>query len=81
MLEGLKPPVRANYLCKVRFYLTSLKKTDAEILEKAIDDTKLWPAKTLSDQLAQRNVKIADTTIAKHRNQRCSCYREDADID
>jgi hypothetical protein len=81
MLEGLKPPVRANYLCKVRFYLTSLKKTDAEILEKAIDDKKLWPAKTLSDQLAQRSVKLADTTITKHRNQLCSCYRDDADID
>lgn len=81
MLEGLKPPVRANYLCKVKFYLTSLKPADVEILQKAIDDRKLWPAKTLQNELAARSVKIADTTITKHRNQLCSCYRDDADID
>lgn len=81
MLEGLKPPVRANYTCKVGFYLSTLKSADVEILQKAIDDSKLWPAKTLSDQLAQRTVKIADTSITRHRRQLCSCYRDDAEID
>ena len=81
MLEGLKPPVRVNYSCKVGFYLSTLKADDAVILKQAVDDYKLWPAKTLSDQLAQRTVKIADTSITRHRKQLCSCYRDDAEID
>ncbi len=81
MLEGLKPPVRANYVCKVKFYADSLKPEDTEILEAAIADEKRWPAKTLSNALAERSVKIADTTITKHRRGMCSCYRLDADLD
>jgi hypothetical protein len=81
MLEGLKPPVRQNYICKVAFYLGTLKPSDSEILKEAIDNKELWPAKTLSNGLAQRTIKIADTTITKHRNQLCACFRDDATLD
>lgn len=81
MLEGLKPPVRQNHVCKVAFYLNALKSNDAEILKQAIANKELWPARTLSNELAQRTIKIADTTITKHRNQLCACFRDDPTLD
>jgi hypothetical protein len=81
MLEGLTPPVRKNYVCKVDFYLSTLKSADVEILRKAVENQEAWPARTLSDQLKTRGVSIADTTITRHRRALCACYRADAEID
>lgn len=76
MLEGLKPP-KKNFTCKVGEILGGLSDTDQKILNDAIGaDKSVWPAKTLSTELAKRGVHIVDTTITKHRTKQCWCYRD-----
>lgn len=81
MLEGLKPPQKQHPICKVSFYVKNLKASDQEILQNAVDNKELWPASTLSRELALRTIKISDLSITKHRNKLCSCFRDDADLD
>lgn len=72
LLSGLTPPKR-QHQCKVRTWLETLDPADAEILRAAINDTALWPARTLQKTLEDRGVILSDLTIQRHRNKRCSC--------
>jgi hypothetical protein len=76
MLEGLEPPKNRTYYCKVELLRDELEPSDYLILLSAIADTEKWPAKTLQKALAQRKVKLSDTTIGKHRQQVCACFRD-----
>lgn len=76
MLENLQPPKR-NFGCKVGKILDDLNDTDRKVLENALNtDKSIWPAKTLSNELAKRGVHLVDTTITKHRTKQCWCYRD-----
>ena len=76
MLEGLKPPPNRAYFCRVSQSLAELEQADQDILNQAIADYQSWPAKTLENALAERGIKIADTTITKHRKKLCACNRD-----
>ena len=73
MLEDMKPTKRV-YICKVLSIANSLSDTDRDILLAAADDV-AWGCKTLEKELGKRGITLADTTIAKHRNKLCTCYR------
>ena len=73
MLEDMKPTKR-TYSCKVRTLADSLEAKDRDILLAAADDI-AWGCKTLEKELAKRGLVLADTTIAKHRDKLCRCYR------
>ena len=76
MLENLQPPKR-NFSCKVGKILTDLNDSDRKVLENALStDKSIWPAKTLSNELAKRGLHIVDTTITKHRTKQCWCFRD-----
>ena len=75
MLEGLKPPQNKTVYCKIEQTLSSLSESDAKIMAEALDNTDVWGARTLSTALRERGISIADTTITKHRNRVCACYR------
>jgi hypothetical protein len=74
MLEDLTPPVR-SYACKVKTIAETLDPKDRTILLSAIDNPD-WAYKTLSNELAKRGVQLIDTTISRHRNKRCACFRK-----
>lgn len=74
MLENLKPPVR-KYSCKVAQEAEKLEQPDREIFLDAVDDVQ-WKYKTLQGELAKFGIHVVDTTIAKHRNKTCACYRD-----
>lgn len=76
MLEGLTPPPNRAVYCKVADSLADLSPTDKEILEDALSNPVLWPAKTLSKQLRLKGLSMADTTISKHRALTCACARK-----
>lgn len=76
MLEGLEPPKNKAVYCKVFDTLAKLDKTDYKILSDALSNVTIWPAKTLSNALRSKGVELADTTIGKHRNKNCACYRQ-----
>jgi len=76
MLEGLTPAKNRSVYCKIEQLLATLEKNDSAILIAALADTYNWSAKGLSNALRQRNLSVADTTIAKHRNRACACYRD-----
>jgi hypothetical protein len=75
MLEGLTPPKNKSVFCKVDDLAVEMTPEDREIFMSAINDREVWSANSLSTALRQRGVSIADTTIAKHRNQACACFR------
>jgi len=75
MLEGLEPKKNKVYSCKVDLLKASLSEADYKILMEAIDDKDKWQNRTLSRALLERGLKLADTTIGKHRNKECACYR------
>lgn len=75
MLEGLEPVKNRVYYCKVDLLKDELEPNDYQILLDAIADDKKWSAKGLQTALKMRGVTLADTTIAKHRNQTCNCYK------
>lgn len=75
MLEGLQPKKNKVYSCKVDLLKEELSEADYKILMDAIDDKNKWQNKTLSRALLERGLKLADTTIGKHRNKECACYR------
>lgn len=75
MLEGLEPP-RQNFTCKVKVISEQLDKKDLSIFMDAISDHRKWPAKSLQKALKERGISLADTVIAKHRQQICRCYQD-----
>jgi hypothetical protein len=75
MLEGLEPPKSKSVYCKVSQTLEKLEDNDAAILIAALADVDRWGAKTLQNALRERGLSLSDTTIAKHRNKTCACYR------
>lgn len=75
MLENLEPPQNKAVYCKIDQLAAELDEADAKILMDAIDDKARWGARTLATALRQRGVSVADTTISKHRNKGCACYR------
>lgn len=76
MLEGLEPPKNRAVYCKVAQVMQDLSESDQKILTDAIADKDRWAAKSLSNALRGKGLSIADTTIAKHRNKVCACYRD-----
>lgn len=75
MLEGLEPIKNRVYYCKVDLLKTELEPKDYQILLDAIADANKWSAKGLQTALKMRGLTLADTTITKHRNQTCNCYK------
>jgi len=75
MLEGLTPPQNKAVYCKVNQLEESLEQSDSEIFITAINNPQTWSANSLSTALRQKGVSLADTTIAKHRNKTCACFR------
>ena len=75
MLEGLEPPQNKAIYCKIAQISETLSEADLEILNSALADKNRWGAKTLMKALRDRGLSVADTTIAKHRNNQCACYR------
>lgn len=75
MLEGLTPAKNRAIYCRIAEILDTLEPQDKEILETALADEKLWSANGLSLALRHRGVSVADTTISRHRNRVCACYR------
>ena len=76
MLEGITPPRSKKHVCKIATSMEELSATDSEILADAINDTRKWPAQTLSHELSKRGLPMSDMTILRHRKQTCACYRE-----
>jgi hypothetical protein len=76
MLEGLTPPKNRSVYCKVADVYATLDESDRKILQAAVDDVDTWGARTLSTALRNRGLSMADTTITKHRNKGCACYRD-----
>ena len=72
ILDNLQPTNR-SYSCRLRTILNELETTDQQILEAAIQDVANWSASALSKALTARGIKIADTSISKHRDGNCSC--------
>lgn len=75
MLEGLTPPPNKSVYCKIDLMAQELDESDRKILFDAIDDHETWGARTLSSALRQRGISVADTTITKHRQRACACFR------
>ena len=75
MLEGLEPVQNRVYYCKVDLLKKELEEKDYKILLEAIADADKWSAKGLQTALRVRGLVLADTTIAKHRNHTCNCYK------
>jgi hypothetical protein len=76
MLEGLEPAKSRVFYCKVDLMSKELEEKDYKILLQAIADTDTWTARGLQNALKLRGVTLADTTIAKHRNKTCNCYKD-----
>lgn len=76
MLDGLKPPRTKAIYCKIDQIGESLDDKDRAIFFQAIDDHDAWGARTLSTELRKRGVSVADTTITRHRQRGCACYRD-----
>ena len=74
MLEGLTPPPR-KWNCKVKQEADGLSPSDKKILLEAVDNP-AWKFKTLQKELGKRGIVIVDTTLSRHRNKACGCYRD-----
>lgn len=66
MLQDLTPPAPRNQ-CKTCKVLESLEPSDRQILETALADREKWAVRTLSRELANRGIKLSETTIINHR--------------
>lgn len=73
MLEDLSLPVRI-VSCRVRTVKEAMSKEDQVILEKAVMNPE-WPLKTLSNELAKREITVSDSAIKNHREKTCSCWK------
>ena len=76
MLEGMTPPRSKAIYCKIADMSAELEEPDKAIFMQAMDSPEQWGASTLSMQLRQRGISVADTTITKHRSKTCACYRD-----
>lgn len=74
MLEGLTPATHERK-CLVTKVAESLDKDDAKILNDALADQGKWSSNALSEALGKRGVKLGDSTIRKHRDKMCLCFR------
>jgi hypothetical protein len=74
LLDGLQPPNKLPS-CRVRTILEKLDAKDAAIFDTAIKSPEIWPSRTLSKELAKRNIIISDNVISFHRKNGCSCGR------
>ena len=72
LLNGLTPPPRA-YSCKVRTIASQLEEKDAKILINAVNNSELWPSRTLCNALQERGIQLSDLSITRHRKKLCSC--------
>ena len=72
LLSGMTPPTKRSS-CKVRTLIATLEPKDAQILEQALADVHLWPARTLQNALSERKIIISDISIGRHRKGQCSC--------
>jgi len=75
MLEGLTPPPNKSVYCKIDQIAETLSESDKKILMDSIDNLEQWGARTLSNALRIKGLSVADTTITKHRQRACACYR------
>lgn len=75
MLEGLEPPKNKTVYCKIDLMMQDLDEKDKQILTEALANPE-WSASGLSTALRQRGLSVADTTITKHRQKACACYRD-----
>lgn len=75
MLENLEPPKPKSIYCKIQQIKETLETEDIKRLDSFLENTKLWSANTLSNQLRTVGIQVADTTITRHRNKLCACYR------
>jgi len=75
MLEGLTPPKPQSYYCKVDILQKGLSDSDRKIFLDAIQNPE-WKMKPLAAELRSRGLEISDTTIARHRNKQCTCFRD-----
>lgn len=75
MLEGLTPPKNKAIYCRIADMAAELEKSDKAIFLEAIDNSTAWSANALSTALRQRGLSVADTTITRHRNKVCACFR------
>jgi hypothetical protein len=76
MLENLKLKTqRKPYPCAVRTFYDSLSEADQEILMDALVDPNVSHNGLSRALREQTNTRLADTTIAKHRQGLCSCSR------
>lgn len=73
MLEDLSVPVK-QIPCRIRTLKEELSPKDAEILEAAVMNPE-WGLKTLSNELAKRGAKASDSSIKRHREKACSCWK------
>lgn len=73
MLENLGQNRRV-YSCRVREVMADLDDKDKLIFENALA-TKGWGAATLSRQLRDLGIHIADSSITRHRQGNCSCSK------
>lgn len=72
LLSGLAPAVK-KHPCKVRTILETLDAQDVKILEEALANELVWPARTLQIALNERKIIVSDVSIGRHRKGQCSC--------
>lgn len=73
MLENLQPLKDRRARCKVADTIAGLDPEDAVLLKAYMADTERWSANGLSNALASRGIRMAVTTIIRHRNGQCAC--------
>lgn len=74
MLEDLSIPVR-KFPCKVRTVKEELSEKDAQILESAVMNPE-WLYGTLETALANKGITVSEKSIKRHREKRCSCWKD-----
>ena len=77
MLENLISTVTKSrrYSCAVKAFYDTLSEADKEILMSALSDRSISHNSLSTALKLQAGAKLADTTIARHRNGLCSCSR------
>jgi hypothetical protein len=77
MLENLIHTVSKarKYPCAVKAFFDTLSEADQEILMSALSDRSISHNSLSTALKLQAGAKLADTTLARHRNGLCSCSR------
>lgn len=63
---------RPGSICTVKTILDNLSPEDADSLQQAIDNP-LIKATAISRALKNRNIKLSDSTVTRHRRKECCC--------